>query len=73
MFGIKGYIFIGGFKFPFENPPFEAMTGYDKGHEFVKSTIESLEKDLATVIKEGDPPKCTGYMFVLTTEKEVEV
>ena len=49
------------------------MTGYDKGHEFVKSAIESLEKDLATVIKEGDPPKSTGYMFVLTTEKEVEV
>lgn len=72
MSGIKGYIFIDGFKFPFENSPFEAMTGYDKGHEFVKNTIESLEKDLAAVVKEGNPPKCTGYMFVLVPDKEVE-
>lgn len=72
MFGIKGYIFIDGFKFPFANPPFEAITGYDKGHEFVKNTIESLEKDLVTAVKEGNSPKCTGYMFVLVPKKEVE-
>ena len=33
MFGIKGYIFIDGLKMPIENPPFAALTDYEKGHE----------------------------------------
>ena len=72
MYGIKGYMFFDGEKFPFENPPFEALTGYEAGHEFVKTTTKSIEEDLAKVIKEGVAPKCTGYMFVLIPTKEEE-
>lgn len=72
MFGIKGYIFIDGMKMPINNPPFAAITGYEKGQEYMQTTIKSLEKSLAEMLKEGTPPKCTGYMFVLVPEKEVE-
>lgn len=72
MFGIKGYIFIDGMKMPIINPPSAAITGYEKGHEYMQITIKSLEKQLAEMLKEGTPPKCTGYMFVLVSEKEVK-
>lgn len=72
MFGIKGYIFIDGMKMPINNPPFAAITGYEKGHEYMQTTIKSLERSLAEMTKEGTPPKCTGYMFVLIPEKEGE-
>ena len=71
MYGIKGYMFFDGEKFPFENPPFEVMTGYEAGHEFVKTTAKSIEEDLAKVMKDI-APKCTGYMFVLIPAKEVK-
>lgn len=72
MFGIKGYIFIDGMKMPINNPPFAAITDYEKGHEYMQTTIDSLEKSLAEMLKEEIPPKCTGYMFVLVPEKKVE-
>ena len=68
MYGIKGYIFFGNEKFPFENSPFEAMTGYEKGHEFVQSTIQTLELILSQEAKKEI--KSTGYMFILTKERE---
>ena len=72
MFGIKGYIFIDGEKMPFENPPFEAITGYSKANEFMQMTINSIEKDLASILKGEKTPKCTGYMFVLVPAKGVK-
>ena len=70
MFGIKGYIFIDGMKMSINNPPFAAITGYEKGYEYMQTTIESLEKSLTEMIKEEEPPKCTGYMFVLIPGEE---
>ena len=71
MFGIKGYIFIDGMKIPISNSPFKGITDYKKGHEYMQTTIEFLEKNLTEMVKEGEPPKCTGYMFVLIPgEKE---
>lgn len=60
MYGIKGYIFIDGLgKLEISNPPFEAMTGYDKGHEYMnlqKETLTSILPENASI---------TGYMFTL--------
>ena len=69
MYGIKGYIFLdeGKGKLEVGNEPFEALSGYDKGHEFMETTIDTVKK----ILGEGEEaPKVTGYMFLLTPKVE---
>lgn len=67
MYGIKGYIFLGELgKLKISNPPFEALTGYDKGHEYMKIQMESITKILAT---DATSEVATGYMFLLVPEE----
>ena len=44
-YGIKGYIFAdeGNFRQKISNPPFEAMTGFDKLKDFMAPLLENKE------------------------------
>ncbi len=67
MYGIKGYIFLGELgRLKINNQPFEAMTGYEEGHEFMQTEIDTINKTFGT--DKGEI--ATGYIFLLVPEAE---
>lgn len=65
MYGIKGYIFIDKLgRLEISNPPFEAMTDYEKGHEYM-----NVQKETLTSVLPADV-SITGYMFTLIPKEK---
>lgn len=59
-YGIKGWVFAdeGNFRQKISNPPFEAMTGFDKLKEFM------------TPLEENKTTPISGYLVLLVPQNE---
>lgn len=58
-YGVKGWVFAdeGNFRQKISNPPFEAMTGFDK-----------LEEFMAPLKKNEKAPIISGYLLLLVPQ-----